>query len=332
VIRLVRVAINGFGRIGRLVFRAGLHNPNIEFVAINNPGPIDILAHLLKYDSVHGRLDGDISFNDHELIVNGNHIKVFGEKDPEKLPWKDLKIDVVAECSGFFTKREGAEKHLKAGAKKVVISAPASGEDITIVRGVNEHLYDKKKHHIISNASCTTNCFAPVAKVLKDNFGIRVGFMVTVHAYTNDQRMNDAGHKDFRRARAGAINIIPTSSGAAKAVCKVIPELSGRLHSSAMRVPIADGSIIYFTCELEKNASVEQVNKLFKEVSLHHLNGIIEYTDEPLVSSDIIGNAHSCIFDSERTDVDGDMLKVVAWYDNEWSYSNRMIDVINLIS
>ena len=327
---MIRVAINGFGRIGRMVFRAGHSHPGIEWVAFNDLTDTKTLANLLRYDSVHKKFQGEVSYTDNALIVNGTEIKVFAERDPEKLPWKNLNIDIVVESTGFFRTRELASKHLKAGAKKVLISAPAKGEEEvkTIVPGVNEHTYDKDKDEIISNASCTTNCFAPVVKVLNDNYGIKHGFMVTVHAYTSDQNLVDGPHKDLRRARAAGINLVPTSSGAGIAVGKVIPELEGKLHSEAIRAPIANGSVIYFVCEINKKTSAEEVNALFKSVSGHHLKGILEYSEEPLVSTDIIGNPRSCIFDSSLTEVDNNMLKIVAWYDNEWGYSCRMIDVL----
>ncbi|KYK26353.1 glyceraldehyde-3-phosphate dehydrogenase [Euryarchaeota archaeon SM23-78] len=330
---MVRVAINGFGRIGRMVFRAGYNDPDIEWIAFNDLTDPKTLANLLKYDSVHGKFKGEVGYTDHSLIINGREIKVFAEKDPEKLPWRELNIDVVVESTGFFRTQELASKHLTAGAKKVLLSAPAKGEGEvkTIVLGVNEHAYDKQNDHLISNASCTTNCFAPVAKVFNDNYGINRGFMVTVHGYTADQRIVDGPHKDLRRARAAAVNIVPTSSGAAIAVEKVIPDLKGRLHSEAMRVPVLDGSIIYFVCELNKTPSAHEVNDLFRNVAQNHLKGILEYTDEPIVSTDVLGNPHSCIFDASLTEVDNNMLKVVAWYDNEWGYSWRMVDMIKLL-
>jgi glyceraldehyde 3-phosphate dehydrogenase len=328
---MVRVAINGFGRIGRMVFRAGFNKEGIEFVAFNDLTDTKTLAHLLKYDSVHGKFDGEVSYDDKNLIVNGKPIRVFAERDPENLPWKDLNIDVVVESTGFFRKRDLAMKHINAGAKKVLISAPSPDADFDIVLGVNEHLYDKEKHHIISNASCTTNCLAPIVKVLNDNFGVEKGFMTTVHAFTGDQRMVDAPHKDLRRARAGAVNITPTTTGAAVAVTKVIPELHGKLDGMAMRVPVPDGSITDFVAILKREVTVDEVNELFKNVSQHHLKGILEYVEDPIVSTDIIGNPHSSIFDSLSTKVMGNMVKVVSWYDNEWGYSNRMIDVIRLL-
>jgi glyceraldehyde 3-phosphate dehydrogenase len=329
---MIRVAINGFGRIGRMVFYAGFNDPDIEWVGINDLVDTKTLAHLLKYDSVHGRFPGEISYNNDGIIVNGKFIKVFAEKDPDRLPWGNMNVDVVVESTGFFTDRAGAEKHLRAGAKKVLISAPAKGVDITIVKGVNEHLYDKEKHHIISNASCTTNCLAPMVKVLHDNFGIVHGFMNTVHAYTADQRLVDAPHKDLRRARSAAVSIVPTTTGAAKTVAEVIPELKGRLDGVSLRVPVPDGSIVDFTCELNKDTSIEEINNLFKSVADYHLKGVLEYTEDPIVSVDIIHNRNSCIFDSALTNViDKKFVKVVGWYDNEWGYSCRMIDVIKML-
>jgi glyceraldehyde 3-phosphate dehydrogenase len=329
---MLRVAINGFGRIGRMVFYAGFNDPSIDWVAINDLVDTKTLAHLLKYDSVHGRFPGEVGYNNDGILVNGKFIKVFAEKDPEKLPWGNMNVDVVVESTGFFTDRAGAEKHLRAGAKKVLISAPAKGVDITIVKGVNEHLYDKEKHHIISNASCTTNCLAPMVKVLHDNFGIVHGFMNTTHAYTADQRLVDAPHKDLRRARSAAVSIVPTTTGAAKTVAEVIPELKGRLDGVSLRVPVPDGSIVDFTCELNKDTSIEEINNLFKSVANYHLKGVLEYTEDPIVSVDIIHNPNSCIFDSALTNViDKKFVKVVGWYDNEWGYSCRMVDVIKLL-
>lgn len=330
---MIRVAINGFGRIGRLVFRAGMKRKGIEFVAINDLTDAKTLAYLLKYDSVHGILDADIKAKGNSIVVNGKEIKIFSEKEPENLPWKKLKIDVVVESTGIFITKEGAEKHLKAGAKKVLISAPAKGDNPikTIVMGVNEKDYDRKKDDIISLASCTTNCLAPVVKVLNDNFGIEKGFMTTVHAYTNDQKILDLPHKDLRRARAAAMSIIPTTTGAAKAVTLTIPELKGKLDGMAMRVPVADGSITDFVAVLKKEATAEEINKLFRSASEKSLKGILQYTEEPIVSIDIVGNPHSAIFDSELTKTSGNLVKVVAWYDNEWGYSNRMVDFIKMI-
>jgi glyceraldehyde 3-phosphate dehydrogenase len=329
---MVRVAINGFGRIGRMVFYAGFNDPAIEWVAINDLVDTKTLAHLLKYDSVHGRFPGEVSYNNEGIIVNDKFIRVLAEKEPEKLPWNDLNVDVVVESTGFFTDRAGAEKHLKAGAKKVLISAPGKGVDITIVKGVNEHLYDKEKHHLISNASCTTNCLAPMVKVLYDNFGVVHGFMNTVHAYTADQRLVDAPHKDYRRARSAAVSIIPTTTGAARTVGEVIPELKGKLDGISLRVPVPDGSVVDFVCEVKKDTSIEEINNLFKSVAGYHLKGVLEYTEDPIVSVDIIHNPHSCIFDSLSTNViDQRFVKVIGWYDNEWGYSCRMIDVLKIL-
>lgn len=328
---MVRVAINGFGRIGRLVYRAG-HDSGIDFVAVNDITDAKTLAHLLKYDSVYRIFPGTISCTANSIIVNGKEIKVLAEKDPSKLPWKELGIDVVIESSGFFVDREGASKHLQAGAKKVIITAPAKNPDITIVKGVNEHLYDNKKHNIVSNASCTTNCLAPVVKVFMDNLGIKRGSMATVHAYTADQRLVDAPHKDLRRARHAAMSIIPTTTGAAVAVAEVIPEVKGKLGGIALRVPVPTGSVIYFAAELEKSATKEEINKLFKSVAEHEMKGVLEYSEDPLVSADIIGNTHSSIFDAMSTNVIGGyFVNVIAWYDNEWGYSNRVIDIAKMI-
>ncbi|UCD04371.1 MAG: type I glyceraldehyde-3-phosphate dehydrogenase [Candidatus Woesearchaeota archaeon] len=332
----IRVAINGFGRIGRVVLKAGLNDPNIEFVAINDLTDKKTLAHLFKYDSAQGNFEGTIEFTDLSLIINGKEIKVFSEREPEKLPWKDLNIDVVVESTGFFRTKSLASKHVMAGAKKVVISAPAkkeegSGKDVkTLVKGVNEDEYDNET--IVSNASCTTNCLAPMVKVLHDNFKIKKGFMTTVHAYTSTQRLVDAPHKDLRRARSAAINIIPTTTGAATAVTEVIPELKGKLDGMAIRVPVPTGSITDFVCEVEKETNIEEINYLFKCVANNELKGVLEYSEEPLVSTDIIGNTHSCIFDAALTKViDGKFIKVLGWYDNEYGYSCRMIDMIKII-
>ncbi|VVB81711.1 D-erythrose-4-phosphate dehydrogenase [uncultured archaeon] len=329
---MVRVAINGFGRIGRQVLQAGINDPAIEWVAINDLTDTKTLAHLLKYDSVHGKSPYPVEYDDKNLIVNKKVIKVLAEKDPTKLPWKDLKIDVVVESTGIFTDREGASLHLKAGAKKVLISAPAKDPDITIVKGVNENEYDRKKHNIILNASCTPNGLAPMIKVLHDNFGVKRGFMVTAHAYTADQRLVDAPHKDLRRARSAAVSIIPTTTGAAKAVAEVIPALKGKLDGIAWRVPVPDGSIVQFVAEVEKPTDIQKVNWLFKQVAEYHLKGIIEYSEEPLVSRDIIHNPNSCIFDAPSTNViEGTLISVSGWYDNEWGYSCRMVDVLKLL-
>jgi glyceraldehyde 3-phosphate dehydrogenase len=328
---MVRVAINGFGRIGRLVLRAGYKD--LDIVAINDLGDAKTMAHLLKYDSAQGIFKEEVSFNDNVIVVAGKEIKLFNEKDPENLPWKDLNVDIVIESTGFFTSKEKAQKHINAGAKKVLISAPGKGEGIkTIVKGVNEETYNPEEDHIVSNASCTTNCLAPVAKVLQDNFKIKRGFMTTIHAVTNDQRILDLPHSDLRRARSALNNVVPTTTGAAKAVSLVIPELKGRLDGIAMRVPVVTGSVVDLVCELEKNATVEEVNALMKKVSENNLKGVLEYSEEPLVSTDIIQNSNSSIFDASLTKVmDGNFLKVVAWYDNEWGYSCRMVDVAKML-
>lgn len=327
---MVNVAINGFGRIGRFVLRAGFYDKKINFVAVNDLTDAPTLAHLLEFDSVHGRFPEKVRAEGSNLVVGKRRIKVLAEKDPLKLPWKELKIDVVVESTGRFTTKEDAEQHLKAGAKKVIVSAPCKGTKPvkTIVIGVNDKIYDRKKDNIISTASCTTNCLAPVAKVLEDNFGIVSGFLTTIHAYTADQNIVDGPHKDLRRARAAAINIVPTSTGAAKAMSEVIPSLKGKMDGIAMRVPVANGSISDFVAVLKKKATVEQINKAMKAAANGKLKGILEYSDEPLVSTDIIGNKASSIFDSKLTFVCGNLVKVVAWYDNEWGYSNRMVDMI----
>lgn len=315
-----------------MVYQAGFNDPDIEWVAINDLTDTKTLAHLLKYDSVHRKFPADVSFDDKNLIVNGKYIRVLAERDPEKLPWGELNIDVVVESTGFFTEREGAMKHIKAGARKVLISAPAKGVDITIVKGVNEHLYDKDRHFVISNASCTTNCLAPIVKVLNDNFGVVHGFMTTAHAYTADQRLVDAPHKDLRRARSAALSIIPTTTGAAKTVAEVIPELKGKLDGISLRVPVPDGSVVDFVCEVKRETTIEEINSLFKSVAGFHLKGVLEYSEEHLVSADIIHNPHSCVLDAKSTNViDGRLIKVLGWYDNEWGYSCRMVDVIKML-
>ncbi|MBS3101870.1 type I glyceraldehyde-3-phosphate dehydrogenase [Candidatus Woesearchaeota archaeon] len=329
---MVNVAINGFGRIGRLVLRAGIKDKGINWVAVNDVTDAKTLAHLFKYDSVHGRFEGEVEHTDDSLIIDGKKIKVLSVLDPLKLPWKGMKIDVVVESTGKFTDREGAQQHLNAGAKKVLISAPAKNPDITIVIGVNDKMYDSKKHNIVSNASCTTNCLAPIVKILHDNFKVKRGFMTTIHAYTADQRLVDAPHKDLRRARHAALSIIPTTTGAAKAVAEVIPELKGKLDGLAFRVPVPTGSVTDFVCELEKNATKEEINKAFENAA-NKLKGVVEYSVEPLVSSDIVTDPNSSIFDSELTNViGGNFVKVIAWYDNEWGFSERMVDVIKLIA
>jgi glyceraldehyde 3-phosphate dehydrogenase len=328
-----RVAINGFGRIGRNVFRAALNRSDIEIVAINDLTDANMLAHLLKYDSVHGKLNADVSVVDGNLYVDGKTIKVLAYRNPLELPWSELQIDIVVESTGFFTKRADAAKHLDAGAKKVIISAPATDEDITIVMGVNEDKYDATKHHIISNASCTTNCLAPFAKVLNDKFGIKRGMMTTVHSYTNDQKILDLPHSDYRRARAAAENIIPTSTGAAKAVSLVLPELKGKLNGMAMRVPTPNVSLVDLVAELNTEVTAEEVNNALKEAAATNLRGILGYSEEPLVSGDYNGNQHSSTIDALSTMVmEGKMVKVVSWYDNETGYSTRVVDLIQYIA
>lgn len=327
---MIKIAINGFGRIGRMFYRAAMHDPDVEIVAVNDLTDNKTLAHLLKYDSVHGKLEDQISYDDESLTVNGRRFLVFAQRDPAQLPWKDLGVDVVVESTGFFRDEAKARLHIQAGAKKVIISAPGKGNIKTLVRGVNEHTYAGEE--IVSNASCTTNCLAPMVKVLDDNFGIEKGMMTTVHAFTADQRIVDGPHSDLRRARAAAINIVPTTTGAAIAVTEALPHLKGKLDGMALRVPVADGSITDFTCIVKKHVSKEQVNELFKSVAEHFLRGVLQYSDEPLVSTDIIGNSHSVIFDSLSTNViDGNLVKVVGWYDNEWGYSHRMVDVAKII-
>jgi glyceraldehyde 3-phosphate dehydrogenase len=330
----IKVAINGFGRIGRMVFLAGLDDPEIEFVAVNDLTDNKELAYLLKHDSIQGKFKGTVEAKKDSLAVNGKDIKAFAEKEPEKLPWGKLNVDVVVESTGIFRKKKDMMKHVKAGAKKVLLSAPPKGDEPVkiIVKGVNEHIIDKKKDVLLSNASCTTNCLAPMVKVIHDNFKLKRGFLTTVHAYTADQRLVDAPHKDPRRGRSAAINIVPTTTGAAKAVAEVIPELKGKMDGIAIRVPVATGSVTDFVAEVEKETSIEEINNLFKNVSAHHLKGVLEYTDEPIVSSDIIHNPHSCIFDSGMINViDGKFVKLLGWYDNEWGYSCRMIDIIKLM-
>jgi glyceraldehyde 3-phosphate dehydrogenase len=326
----IKLGINGFGRIGRLVFRSILERRSGDFdiVGVNDLTDAATLAHLFKYDSVHGRFPGEISVDGDHLVVNGDRFRVLSERDPSKLPWGELGADVIIESTGFFRTRDKAALHLSAGAKKVVISAPASGAvDATVVLGVNDgHLTGKEE--VISNASCTTNCLAPMAKVLDDSFGIERGFMTTVHAYTSDQNIQDAPHKDLRRARAAAVSMVPTTTGAARAVGLVLPHLNGKLDGFAIRVPIPDGSLTDLTVQLGKDASVEQINAAFKAAAAGPLKGILEYCDEPIVSTDIVHNPHSCIFDALSTLSAGKLVKVVGWYDNEWGYSNRTVDVV----
>jgi len=329
----VKVGINGFGRIGRLVFRHLHGNPRVEIVAVNDVTDPKTLAHLLKRDSVHGPFPAQVGVEGANLVVDGKKVQVLAVRDPAQLPWKELGVEVVIESTGLFTKREDAEKHLKAGARKVLISAPAKGEDLTIVVGVNDHLYDKSKHHIVSAASCTTNCLAPVVKVLDDAFGVEHGLMTTVHAITNDQRILDLPHEDLRRARAASINIVPTTTGAAVAVTKVLPKLEGRLDGMAMRVPVMDGSVVDLVATLGRDVTKDEVNKAMRDAAgKAPLRGILEYSEEPLVSSDIIGNAHSSVFDAKSTAVLGKrMVKVIAWYDNEFAYSKRAAEIVETL-
>jgi glyceraldehyde 3-phosphate dehydrogenase len=328
-------AINGFGRIGRNVLRAMSQKQVERVLAINDLTDTHTLAHLLKWDSVHGKFDGEIGYDDENIVVRGHKIRILKERDPANLPWKKLDVDVVLESTGLFTGREKAELHLsKAGAKRVLISAPAKDADVTICIGVNDNVYDPAKHKIISNASCTTNCLAPMAKVLHDKFGVARGFMSTIHSYTNDQSILDFPHKDLRRARAAAVSIIPSTTGAAKAIGEVVPELKGKLNGGAFRVPTPDGSVTDFTVILEKDATVDAVKTAFKEAaSDKSYKGVLEYSDEPLVSADIVGNPHSCIFDSQLTLMLGNrFVKVVGWYDNEWGYSNRCVELMEMLA
>ncbi len=331
----VRVGINGFGRIGRNVLRAALarEGDDIEWVAVNDITDNATLGHLLKYDSILGPLPGTVEATDDGLVVDGTEIRVLSERDPANLPWSDLGVDVVLESTGFFTSRDDAAKHLDAGAKKVIVSAPGKGEDITIVLGVNDDQYDRDQHHVISNASCTTNCLAPFAKVAPEAVGITHGLMTTIHAYTADQRLQDAPHKDLRRARAAAVNLVPTSTGAAKAVGLVLPDLNGKLHGFAIRAPVITGSVVDLTFEAAKETSVDEVNAAFRSAAESGpLKGILRYTEDPIVSTDIISDPHSSIVDGLLTSViDGTMVKVVSWYDNEWGYSNRCVDVLQKV-
>jgi len=327
---MVRVAINGFGRIGRLVLRAGINDKKINFVAINDLTDNKTLAHLFEFDSVHGRFNGKVSVKGDNIIVNGKKIQSFSEREPAKLPWKKLKVDVVIESTGLFRTHDLAAEHLKAGAKKVIISAPCKGNKPikTIVVGVNDNIYNKKKDHIISTASCTTNCLTPVAKVLNDKFGIKSGFLTTVHGYTADQRIVDGPHKDLRRARAAAINIVPTTTGAANATAEVIPALKGKMDGIAIRVPVPNGSLVDFVAVLRKKATPEAINKEMKKAAHTTLKGVLVYSEDALVSTDIVGNSASSIFDSGFTNAIGNTVKVLAWYDNEIGYSSRMVDMI----
>ncbi len=325
----IRVGINGFGRIGRNFFRAQLERKaDIEIVAANDLGDERTMAHLLKYDSTLGPLDGDVEVTDGVIHAGGEEIKLLSERDPGAIPWGDLGVDVVLESTGFFTKREGAQKHLDAGAKKVVISAPATDPDLTVVLGVNDDAYDKDSHHIVSNASCTTNCVAPMAKVLHDAFTIEQGFMTTIHAYTADQRLQDMPHDDLRRARAAAINLIPTSTGAARAIGLVLPELQGKVDGMSMRAPVPTGSVTDLVVRVGREATADQVNEVFRTAAAGPLAAYLQYTEDQLVSSDIQHSPYSCIFDSELTMANGSMVKVFGWYDNEWGYSCRLVDLI----
>jgi glyceraldehyde 3-phosphate dehydrogenase len=329
----VKIGINGFGRIGRNVFRAALKNPNVDVVAVNDLTDANMLAHLLKYDSVHGKVDAEVSVDGNNLVVDGKTIQVTAERDPAKLSWGEQGVEIVVESTGFFTKRSDAAKHLEAGAKKVIISAPASDEDITIVMGVNEDKYDSASHDVISNASCTTNCLAPFAKVLNDKFGINRGMMTTIHSYTNDQQILDLPHKDYRRARAAAENMIPTSTGAAKAVSLVLPELKGKLNGGAVRVPTPNVSLVDLVAELDKEVTVDEVNAALKEAAEGDLKGVLGYSEEPLVSGDYNGNVNSSTIDALSTMVmEGKMVKVISWYDNETGYSNRVVDLAGYIA
>ncbi len=327
----IKVAINGFGRIGRVTLRILLTRENIEVVAINDLTDAKTLAHLLKYDSVHGIINADIKVEDKAIVINGKKIAVYAEKDPANLPWKALGIDVVIESTGFFLDRETAGKHIAAGARKVIISAPPKADDIkTVVLGINDAIISNDDV-IISNASCTTNCAAPMIQVLDSNWGLEDGYITTVHSYTGDQRLHDAPHKDLRRARAAALSIVPTSTGAAKAITKIFPHLTGKLGGCGMRVPVPDGSLTDITCVLTKSVTPAEINAAFKKASETYLKGILEYTEDPIVSVDVVGNPHSCIYDAEFTSVVGNMIKVIGWYDNEYGYSSRLADLIQKV-
>ena len=330
----IKVGINGFGRIGRLAFRAMVNDPEIEVVAVNDLGDIPTMAHLLKYDSVHGRAFDVVEVTEDGFVADGHAVKVLSEREPSNLPWGELGVEVVIESTGIFKTGELASKHIEAGARKVVITCPAKGEDITVVMGVNDADYDAGKHNIVSNASCTTNCLAPVAKVLLEKFGIKRGYMNTIHAYTNDQKILDLPHKDLRRARAAAMSMIPTTTGAARAVSLVLPELAGKLDGFATRVPTPDGSMVDLTVELEREVTVEEINAAMKEAAEGELAGILAYTEDPIVSIDIVDDPHSSIFDAGLTMVMGgksNLVKVVSWYDNEWGYSNRVKDLVKIM-
>lgn len=330
---MTRIGINGFGRIGRNYLRAALaQNSDLEIVAVNDLSDPKSLAHLLKYDSVGGRLDAAVSVDGDSIVVNGKSIRVLAERDPAKIDWAELGVEIVVESTGFFTNADDARKHIEAGAKKVIISAPATGEDATFVIGVNEHLYEPENHHVISNASCTTNCLAPLVKVFMDNFGIKNGLMTTIHAYTADQNLQDGPHSDLRRARAAAINIVPSTTGAAKAIGIVIPELKGKLDGFALRVPIPTGSITDLTLISEKTVTVEEINAAYKKAAEGELKGILMYTEDPIVSSDIVGDPHSSIYDSGLIRVIDNTVKLSSWYDNEWGYSNRLVELTALVA
>ena len=330
----VKIGINGFGRIGRNFFRAAKQRGfDFDFVAVNDLGDAATMAHLLKYDSVHGRYPGEVSVGANGLVINGDELRVLAERNPADLPWKQLGAEIVIESTGIFTDRDKAASHLEAGAQKVIISAPAKNEDLTVVLGVNDDAYDPANHHVISNASCTTNCVAPMAKVIDDAFGIEQGFMTTVHAYTNDQQILDLPHSDLRRARAAAVNIIPTSTGAAKATGLVLPHLKGKLDGMAMRVPVPDGSVTDLVATVSRDVTVDEVNAAFRAASESGpLAGKIVYTEDPIVSSDIVGSPASCTFDASATMVMGNVVKAIGWYDNEWGYSNRLVDVAALVA
>ena len=326
----IRVGINGFGRIGRNFFRAHLQRGgDFEVIAANDVGDVETMAYLLRYDSVLGPLGKEVTAGDGKITVEGQEIQILSERDPANLPWGDLGIDLAVESTGFFTKRDGAEKHLEAGAKKVIISAPATDPDVTVVIGVNDDTYEPESHHIISNASCTTNCVAPMAKIVHDEFGIEQGFMTTIHAYTNDQRVLDLPHEDLRRARAAAINLIPTSTGAARAIGIVMPDLKGKVDGLSMRAPVANGSVVDLVCVVGRETTPEAVNELFRsKADTGNFEGIVRYSGDPLVSTDIQHSAYSCIFDSELTMANGSLVKVFGWYDNEWGYSCRLVDLV----
>ena len=329
-----KVGINGFGRIGRLVFRAMEKDPAFDIVAINDPGSITAAAHLLKYDSIHGRVYDEVRVDGDSIIVDGRRVRVLSDRDPRNLPWGELGVELVIESTGFFTDANAAHAHIDSGAKKVLITAPAKNEDITIVMGVNDDQYDPEKHHIVSNASCTTNCLAPFAKVLMDSFGIKRGFMNTIHSYKNDQKVLDQSHKDLRRARAANLSMIPTTTGAARAVSLVLPELKGKLDGFATRVPTPDGSMVDLTVELEREVTVEEVNEAIKAAAEGPMKGILAYVEDPIVSMDIVGDSHSSLFDSKLTMVlggKGNLVKCVSWYDNEWGYSNRVKDLAKIM-